>query len=122
MTIIDYSPEAPNEVKQFAAGLAGRANQVADQLVQMYRANFEMLWYRDGWDKSNVQAIADEMGVAFTQMMAKNRALGEFIDAQYPGQIPESELASPISYTVNPDGTITFDGDEDYPGPQTTTE
>jgi hypothetical protein len=118
MSLVNYTPVEPTEAQKFAAGLAGRANQVAQTIVQLYRANFEMLWYREGWDVSNVQAIADEMGTAFTQLMIANGALGQLCATVYPGQVPESELASPVSYTVNPDGTIKFDANGTYPGPQ----
>ena len=117
--LVNYTPTVQlTPAQEFAKGLAGRGNQVAQQIVQIYRDNFEMLWYREGWDVSNVQAVADEMGTAFTQLMAANGALGQLCATIYPGQVPNSELASPVPYTVNPDGTITFDTEGTYPGPQ----
>ena len=117
MSLVDYTPVEPTEAQKFAAGLAGRANQVAQQIVQIYRDNFEMLWYREGWDVSNVQAVADEMGTAFTQLMAANGALGQLCATIYPGQVPNSELASPVEYEIV-DGKIVFDENGTYPGPQ----
>jgi len=118
MTISNYQPVEPTEVQKFAAGLAARADNVAADIVQRYRQNFEMLWYREGWDVSNVQAIADEMGAEFTKLMQLNGNLGQFIADNYPGQVPDSELSSPVSYTVAADGTLTFDPQGVYPGPQ----
>lgn len=118
MTLINYTPVEFTEAQKFAAGLTKHAQQFADDLVLKYRNNFAMLWYRDGWDIAKVQAVADEMGVGFTQMMQLNGAVGAFLNTYYPGQVPASELSSPVSYTVNPDGTMTFDAQGQYPGPQ----
>lgn len=115
--IINYTPAQLSDVQNFAAGLAGRAQQVADKIVELYRGNYAMLWRREGWDVSNVQEIADEMGTNFTALMQLNGALGAFIATNYPDAVPAEELASPVSYTVNGDGTLTFDAEGDYPGP-----
>ena len=116
--LVNYTPAVQlTPAQEFAKGLAGRANQVAQTIVQLYRTNFEMLWYREGWDVSKVQEVADEMGTAFTQMMVANGALGQLCATVYPGQVPESELASPVAYTVV-DGKIKFDPNGTYPGPQ----
>lgn len=119
MSVTNYTPAELTVAQKFAAGLAKRADQVAAQIVDSYKYNFEMLWHREGWTVADVQAVADEMGAEFTKLMQLNGNLGVFIEANYPGQVPAEQLSSPVAYTVNPDGTLTFDANGVYPGPQT---
>jgi hypothetical protein len=119
MSLINYTPKELTKAEKVAASLKALGDQIGDDLVRRYRMAFAALWYRDDFTMADVQAVADEMGTAFTASMQLNGAFGEFLATYFPGQVPENELASPVPYTVNPDGTITFDAEGVYPGPQT---
>ena len=101
MSEIFVEPTDPRTQHQIRGeGILKFGNQVADDLVRLYRMGREMLWQVPGYKVADAQAVIDAMGAEGLKVFQKNAALGAFINTNFPGVLAANELSPPVAYTV----------------------
>jgi hypothetical protein len=114
MAVFEISEPEVNEHEVRGRSLLQFGNQVAEELVRLYRMGKEMLWGVPGYTTADAQATIESMGDQALPLFVKSAALGALINSQYPGILNESELSSPVPYSIV-EGAIVLDAEAEYP-------
>ena len=102
-----------------------RANQLEALILQQFKASFEDFWGVSGSDKTEtvdgeevttfvgggsrysveeMQSIINTLGATTLQIMTAAAGLTQFIEAAYPGVLPERYKATAFEYKLGSDG------------------
>lgn len=128
MPLFEINEPTTPEIQNLANGVLKFGNQIAETLVRLHRQSKEMVWKRstkeDGspFTLADAQELIDDMGSNAPVVFQRSANLATFINANFPGVLDESELASPVPYTVEPGRVpqpIVLDPTVEYPGPDT---
>jgi len=117
MSLFNLTEPVVDAHTQRAIGVLKFGEQSAEEIVRLWRMQWEMVWAIEGYTIADAQAVLDAMGTNALVAFAKHAALGAFISQHYPGQLTETELSSPVPYTLV-EGRIVLDPNATYPGPR----
>lgn len=117
MGILQTPEVVVDQHQQIADGLVAFTNQVSEEIVRLFRMGKEMMWNRSDFTTADAQLVIDKLGANAIPVFQLSAALGQFIHTTYPDALQESELSSPVPYTVV-NGAIVLDANAEYPGPK----
>lgn len=116
MAIFNVPPDTTPADVQWARSVTLLLNQIADELVRLYRLGRDAVWMQEGKTIADCQDMLDELGEECIPIFQKAAAFGQFIHENYPGMLDESELTSPVPYEIDNEGRLVLDSEAMYPG------
>ena len=120
-------PTASFDASEHARNKAIRANQLEASILQQYKDSFEDFWGVSGSDVTTdvdgvsvtafvsngsrysvqeMQQVIDTLGAAAIQILTGAAGLTQFIDAAYPGVLPDRYKTAAFTYTIGQNGLV----------------
>ena len=112
-----YDVELQTKAQRIASRIMAKARRANEVIPNSVRRLYDSVW--DDPEAETVQDIQDAfdlIGVNSVPMFVDQASLVTAVMAIDPDSLPEKYRTSPVSFTPNADGTITFDTTADYPG------
>jgi hypothetical protein len=118
-------PTASFDATEHARNKVLRSNQLEELILQQYKASYEDFWGVSGSDKTEtvdgeqvttfvgggsrysveeMQTVLGVLGATAIQIMTAANGLVTFIDASYPGVLPDRYKTAAFEYTLGPGG------------------
>lgn len=114
-------PSAAFDANEHARNKAIRANQLEASILQQYKDSFEDFWGVSGGDVTTesgtefvsygsrytteeMQSVIDILGTAVIQILTAAAGLTQFIDAAYPGVLPDRYKKAAFNYSIGQNG------------------
>ena len=86
-----------------------------NQAVQTFKQSFANVWNNP--QGLTPQNVFDAHGAGAAQLFANAQALATFINSVAPGTLSDNDVTPPITYVINPDGTVTSPAPAATPAP-----
>lgn len=102
-----------------ARNKAIESNQFTDSVLTQFRSTFEEFWGVAGsvkngffigsgsrYSLAEMQSIIDALGAGLLDIMGQATAFTQFVDAAYPGALPDRYQQAAFDYTIEPTGVV----------------